>query len=212
MPVFFDIETPNFFNDPEIAVLPRQKQIQAITFGLAVTIDDRHRDRGYDETTAWRDATDLWQFLLGADLVVGWNILAFDYPITIRAATGMHDPGLTLPNTLDLFDRIRAHTGRWYGLDFVARTNGFAGKTADGQKAAEWIRAGEWHKVAVYCKDDVLIVQGLYEMAKDEGLQLLPRSDRKYPEVETLRIWIDGERWRLLDLNTGADYREAWDV
>jgi hypothetical protein len=57
----------------------------------------------------------------------------------------------------------------------------------------------------------VLIVQGLYEMAKDEGLLLHPRSDRTYPEHETFTIWIDGERWRLLNLDTGVDFREAWD-
>jgi hypothetical protein len=215
MPIFLDIETLDFFTDPAIKALPRAQQLQAIRYGLAVTIDTRYQNiRGYDEATAWpqTDTTELWRFLLGADLVVGWNILAFDYPIIRHAAWGIHDPGLTLPNTLDLFDRIRQHTGRWYSLGYIAERNQLGGKSADGQQAAEWLRAGEWHKAARYCKQDVLLTKGLYEMAKDEGLLLHPRSDRKYPEVETLRIWIDGDRWRLRNEDTGVDFREAWDV
>jgi hypothetical protein len=206
--IFLDIETLDFFSDPAIAALPRTQQLQAIRFGLAVTMNDAG-----DATTWHGGCGTLWDVLLVADLVVGWNILSFDLPIIKRHASeaGYPDPGLTHPNSLDLFDRIRSHTGRWYGLGYIAEQNGLGGKSADGQQASEWLRAGEWQKAAEYCTQDVQLVRQLYGMAKDAGLLLPPRPDRKYPEFETLKIWIDGDRWRLLNIDTGVDFTEAWD-
>jgi hypothetical protein len=49
-------------------------------------------------------------------------------------------------------------------------------------------------------------------MAATCGVYLPARPGRKRPEIEDFRIWIDGERWRLLDEDSGDDFREAWDV
>jgi hypothetical protein len=154
----------------------------------------------------------LWDHLLRADLVVGWNILAFDLPIIRRVASehGYPDPGLTHPTTLDLFDRIRCHTGRWYKLADAAIANGCGEKSADGQQAAEWLRTGEWQKAADYCEQDVRLTQRLYDLARSDGLLLPPRPSAIYPECETYRLWIDGDRWRLLDEDDGTMYDEAW--
>lgn len=216
MPVYVDIETLDFFSDPAIKALPRAKQIEAIRFGLAVTIDDRGiAEQGYERTERWPDADicpRLWDFLLQADVVVGWNILAFDLPIIKRVASeqGYPDPGLTHPNTCDLFDRIRAHTGRWYKLGDCAVANGVGEKSADGQQAAEWLRSGNWEAAAKYCEQDVRLTQRLFDLARADGLVLPPRPTAKFPETQTFRIWIDGERWKLLNEDNGEMYDEVW--
>jgi hypothetical protein len=207
MAVFMDIETLDFFSDPAIAILPRAKQIQAMRFGLAVTIDDRQTS-GPELWIGADVCRSLWDYLLQADLVVGWNILDFDYNIIRRMASACP----TNPNTCDMFDRIRMHTGRWYKLGDCAEANGVGEKSADGQQAAQWLRAGEWQRAAEYCEQDVRLTQRLYDLARTDGLYLPARPGRKRPEIENFRIWIDGERWRLRNEDSGKDFREAWDV
>jgi hypothetical protein len=211
--IIVDIETTKFFDHPDVAGLPRKRQIDALPFGLAVTYDSQN-----DEYRYWMAARGLWEYLLSCNQVVGgWNIIRFDIPIITRTAAdaGMPDPGLTSPEVLDLFDRIIVHTQRWYGLGFIAEVNGLGGKAGDGKQASEWLNSGDAaliQRCAEYCKRDVELTWQLYEKARTEGLYLPARPGRKHPEIENFRIWIDGERWRLMDEESGDDFREAWDV
>jgi hypothetical protein len=214
--IIVDIETTKFFDHPDVKKLPRQQQLEAIPFGLAVTYDSKS-----DEHILWHGevvASSLWEYLLNSGQIVGgWNIIRFDLPIIKRAAATFpgFDPGLTSPAVQDLFDRIIVHTQRWYALGFIAEVNGLGGKSGDGQQASEWLNSGDRaliQRCAEYCKRDVDLTWQLYQMAATCGLYLPARPGRKHPERENFRIWIDGERWRLLDEDSGTDFREAWDV
>ncbi len=214
--IIVDIETTKFFDHPDVARLPRKKQLDALPFGLAVTYDSEN-----DEHILWNGevvAHSLWEYLLKSNQVVGgWNIIRFDIPIIQRAAAMFpgFDPGLTSPAVLDLFDRIIIHTGRWYPLGFIAEVNGLGSKLADGKQASQWLNSGDpalIQRCAEYCKNDVDLTWRLYELARTTGIYLPARPGRKHPETENFRIWIDGERWRLLDEDSGNDFREAWDV
>jgi hypothetical protein len=214
--IIVDIETTKFFDHPDVARLPRNRQLDAIPFGLAVTYDSQA-----EEYILWSGevvAHSLWQYLLNSNQVIGgWNIIRFDIPIIQRAAAMFPGfvPGLTSPAVLDLFDRIIVHTHRWYTLGFIAEVNGLGGKSGDGREASEWLNSGDAaliQRCAEYCKRDVYLTWQLYQMAATCGLYLPARPGRKRPEIEDFRIWIDGERWRLVNEDTGDDFREAWDV
>jgi hypothetical protein len=209
----FDIETLDFFDDPHIKALPRKEQIQAIRWGVAVL----------GTATYWHDVPGdldhLWRDILTSGGIVGWNVLAFDLEIlkAEMARIGYNDPSLDLAPLLviDLFDRIRQHTGRWYKLDHIAQANLGQGKIGDGAAAKDWLRSGDpllRQRAVDYCADDCRLTYELYRLAQTGGLLLPPRPTAKYPEHETLRLWLsaDGSHWRLRNEDTGADFTEAW--
>jgi hypothetical protein len=215
-PIYLDIETPNFFGDAELAGLPREAQLLAIEFGFAVTwglpqpplgeplADGAQRA---DAFRVWRDdvgvdpapaghAAELWDQLLAASLVVGWNIQSFDLPILFREyIKRVGDVAPRWPRTLDLMDEIKAATGRWYKLDDIARANLGRGKTADGKQAAGWLRSGELDRAIAYCQEDVQIVRELHAAIVAGGSLVLPPQPR-YKQDQQLRIWFDAAgRW-----------------
>src|SRR5262245_54190195 len=98
--------------------------------GLAVSWDAQ-----YDFRT-WRaeQAPGLWEALLEADRILGYNILAFDLPIVYTEALRQARPSAGTsrvpahPSTMrgtvfDLFDLIRRMTGRWYPLQTLVLEN-----------------------------------------------------------------------------------------
>lgn len=180
--IFFDIETRDFFADPQIAALPRAQQLAALRFGVAVTYDD-----AADEWREWLpdDLPALWQYMINRDLC-GWNIVAFDLPVIhYNLSRQFNYPAADLDPlgaVVDLFGDIRWATNRWYKLGVVAEANLGRGKIAHGQQAAEWLRSGDmdqWRKAAEYCRDDVQLVVDLWRtLERGEPLLLPPRSER----------------------------------
>ena len=193
--IYIDIETLDLFSDPHIKRLPRNAQIAAMRFGLAVTYDSAN-----DQWREWvsDDITALYTMLIeAAQPVAGWNIDNFDLPVIVanarRAGIKPKKRDIDAIETLDIFARIRDETGRWYKLDVIAEANLDRHKSADGLLAVEWLRAGDPESVAkamAYCKDDVQIVVDLVaKLARGEPLRLPPRPERReYNELA----------WRLL--------------
>lgn len=203
--IYLDIETLDFFLDERIRALPRAEQLQAIRFGIAVTYCDLR-----DEWREWLpdQLADLWAYLFGHD-IAGWNIADFDIPVIeynlarLGHKTGEHDIMLH-----DIFQGIRARTGRWYKLELVAQANLGRGKSADGQQAAEWLR--EWYvggsrealrKALDYCRLDVELERDLHLHLTQQPLRLPPRPDRR--ELNEILYYADGTTRRIPDA-TGA--------
>lgn len=190
--IFFDIETLDFFHDPAIAALPREQQIGALRFGVAVTYND-HMDMWL--TWSLDELPMLWSYLVNEN-ICGWNIRAFDLPVIHANLARFHDyPNADLDpigRVVDIVDDIRQATGRWYKLDTVAQANLGRGKIAHGQQATEWLRSGDpalMRKAAEYCRDDVALVVALYEkLRRGEALVLPPRLERGETEVLDYRV------------------------
>lgn len=184
--LYIDIETSSFFGDPELAGMPREAQLLAIPFGLAVTIgNDYDPSPWYDH-----DARDLWSTLCQPDfVVVGFNIQQFDLPIIYHAAD-LSVPAW--PRVIDLFEQIKAATGRWVKLDDVAMATLGRRKIADGKQAAQWLRSGELEKVIAYCQEDVQLVKHLHELTLRGEPLILPAQPGKYKGNEyEIRLWLD---------------------
>jgi hypothetical protein len=158
-----------------------------------------------------------WERLCGADLVVGWNILLFDLPILLREVL-VETGGLPLsPNvavrwprkTLDFFHEIKQATGRWCKLDQVAIATLGYGKSADGQRAAEWLASGDqelYLRAVEYCREDVGLVVALHEHVQ-AGLPLeLPPLDTKYgaDRAHPMRIWIGDKGWERYEVRRAS--------
>lgn len=190
--IYLDIETLDFFSDPQIKVLPRAEQLAALRFGCAVTYN-----AAADEWLEWDSVMDLWPYLrTRGTTVCGWNIIDFDWPV-LRANVASYDGYLLEsghePEAVDLFAEIRRTTGRWYKLEEVAQANLGRGKLADGQLAAEWLRSGDpelVRKAMVYCRHDVELTISLHSrLLGGDPLILPPRAARQ--ELNEIHWWLD---------------------
>lgn len=181
--IYLDIETLDFFQDPAIKALPREQQLRAMRFGIAVTYNDTG-----DEWREWLpdQLPDLWAYLQG-DIVAGWNIRSFDIPVIIHGMARLgHQVDASAIRARDLFYSIRDVTGRWYKLEEIAQSNLGRGKSADGQQAAVWLR--EWQttgdiaplrQALDYCQRDVELERDLYRWLYDGKPLLLPHRPAK---------------------------------
>jgi len=98
-------------------------------------------------------------------LVVGYNVLRFDYEV-LRAYTD--DPLSDLP-TVDMLQDLYRTLGWRPKLDDVAAATLQERKSADGLQAVRWFRQGELNKVMAYCRRDVEVTYRVYEFGQRYG-------------------------------------------
>jgi len=106
-----------------------------------------------------KDVDRLVAELRRADLVVGFNVLRFDY--TVLSAYSVFDFS-TVP-TLDLMVSIEERIKHRVGLDAVAEATCGVKKTANGMEAIQWWREGKQKQVAEYCCYDVKTTRLVHE-------------------------------------------------
>jgi len=155
--VFFDVETQ--YLAEEVGgwdFIHRMKLAAAVSYGTA---DGAFH--WYTEDTV----ADLIAELLAADLVVGYNVLRFDY--TVLSAYTNH-PLHRLP-TVDLLAHLYNALGFRLKLDNLAQATLGINKTADGIQAVYWYRQGDIDRVLAYCQQDVDITRRLYEFGRERG-------------------------------------------
>jgi len=128
----------------------------AVTYDAA---DDAYRD--YTE----QDIEPLVGALRGADLIVGYNILRFDYEV-LRAYTD--EPLSDLP-TVDMLQDLYRTLGWRPKLDSVAAATLGETKSADGIQAVRWFREGKLGKVLAYCRRDVEVTWRVYQFGRRNG-------------------------------------------
>jgi DEAD/DEAH box helicase domain-containing protein len=164
--VFFDLETQRDFNEVGGRENLRQAGLSvAVTYSTA-TGQYRH----YTEASI----ADLITELRSADLVVGFNLLGFDYEV-LRGYSDL--PLETLP-TLDLLDHIARRIGFRVSLEAIANATLGDTKLADGSQALRWWREGKLKELAEYCQHDVEVTRRVYEFGRAQGY--VQYRDRNY--------------------------------
>ena len=91
--------------------------------------------------------------LMRADLVIGFNIINFDYEVLL--AYTILDLKTHI-RTLDLMVDLEAKLGHRLALDSIAQATLGVGKTSDGLEAIRWWREGKVVEIAEYCCFDVM--------------------------------------------------------
>jgi len=110
----------------------------------------------------------LIEHLTEVDLVIGFNILRFDYQVL----AGYSDFAFKKLPTLDLLDIIFGHLGYRLSLDHLARETLGAAKSGDGLQALKWWKEGRMRDILDYCRMDVKITRDLYLYGKTNGFLL----------------------------------------
>jgi len=164
--VAFDLETQHTADE-----VGGWHNIRDMRLAVAVTYDaalDVYRD--YTEEVVDR----LIATLHSADLVVGYNVIRFDYEV-VRAYTD--DPLSDLP-TLDMLQDLHRTLGWRPKLDSVAAATLNEGKSADGLQAVRWFQDGQLDKVIAYCRRDVEVTWKVYQFGRRNGF--VQYRDRKW--------------------------------
>lgn len=117
-------------------------------------------DSGRDEYVDYKqeEIPALAERLREMDLVIGFNIMRFDYGVL----AGIHPfPWRNLP-TLDLLLRVHERLGYRLKLDNLAQATLGVGKSADGLLALKWWAEGKLDEITKYCRQDVAVTRDLY--------------------------------------------------
>lgn len=112
-----------------------------------------------------------------ADLVVGYNVINFDFHVLMG-----YTP-LDLPeylNALDLMVDVETAIGHRLPLEALAQGTFGVGKTAEGLDAIRWWREGKVMEVAEYCCFDVKVTKMVHEHGVQTGeLHYMDRFARR---------------------------------
>ena len=115
--------------------------------------------------------------LLKADLVVGFNVINFDYEVLA---------GYTIldiahnARTLDMLVEVEKSLGHRLKLDSIASATLGVGKTADGLEALTWWKEGRLLEIAEYCCFDVKCTKLVHEYgAKHKKLYFIDKFNNK---------------------------------
>jgi DEAD/DEAH box helicase domain-containing protein len=169
--VALDLETQRSFED-----VGGRDHLELLGLAVAVVYDSlTHGLMSYWEA----DAARLILHLKSADLVVGYNLLGFDY--RVLEAYG-HD--LPRRRTLDLMIDLERKLGFRPRLDDVLEANLGLHKSADGLQSLRWWKAGRADLVEEYCRNDVRATWQLYQHGCRSGRIQVPSRDGPMLEVE----------------------------
>jgi len=125
--------------------------------------------------TSYREAEvdALIQKLATADLVVGFNVLGFDYQVL----RGYSDRDFRALPTFDLLAAIHQRLGFRVSLGHLGEETLGAAKSADGLQSLQWWKEGRVEEIERYCRQDVTLLRDLFEHAHQHG-HLLFRTKR----------------------------------
>ncbi|HWR03232.1 MAG TPA: DEAD/DEAH box helicase [Humidesulfovibrio sp.] len=97
------------------------------------------------------------------DLVVGFNILRFDYGVL----AGAHPFAWRSLPTLDMLAHVHERLGYRLKLDNLAQATLDVGKSADGLMALQWWKEGRLDEITKYCRQDVAVTRDLYLFGRE---------------------------------------------
>ena len=147
---YFDLETQKSADD-----VGGWENINKMGLAVGVVWDSVDQDYFvYEE----KDAKNLIEKLRTADLVVGFNVIGFDYTVLQPYS----DFDLQEINTFDMLVDVKKLLNFRLSLNHLAEHTLNAKKSADGLISLQWYKEGKIDKIIHYCKQDVQITRDLY--------------------------------------------------
>ena len=163
--IVLDLETKKSFNEVE------GRNLELL--GVSVVGIYSYKDNQFKVVTE-KEIKQLLPYLQRAELVIGFNIKGFDYPVL----QPYFDFDLKRLNSLDIFEEIRNSLGFRLGLNSIAKATLNIGKIGSGLDALKYFRQGEIDKLIKYCRHDVFVTRELYEYGRKHGHLLYYRGLR----------------------------------
>lgn len=148
----FDVETKKAFD--EVGGYYPEK------LGVSI-IGTYWREEGREEYVGYREDnfSPFWRKLETADLVVGFNIINFDYATLKPYYTGSF---AQFPS-LDIMVEMEKNLGHRVALDAVAKETLGEQKNGHGLDAIRYYHDRDWESLEKYCLQDVKVTKDLYD-------------------------------------------------
>ena len=154
---YFDLETQKSADD-----VGGWGNIHKMKLAVGVVWDSIDQDYFvYEE----KDAKTLVEKLRTADLVIGFNVIGFDYTVLQPYS----DFDLQEINTFDMLVDVKKLLNVRLSLNHLAQHTLNAKKSADGLISLQWYKEGKIDKIIHYCKQDVEITRDLYLYGEEHG-------------------------------------------
>jgi DEAD/DEAH box helicase domain-containing protein len=149
--VYFDLETQKSADE-----VGGWDKIRDLKMSLGVTYSTA---RGGYHVYPEADVGELIRELQRADLVVGFNVLRFDYEVL----HGYTVFDLTQLPTLDMLVVLHETLKHRLSLDSIAGATFGLEKTSEGLQAIRWFKEGRLLEIAEYCCFDVKLTKLVHE-------------------------------------------------
>ncbi|QPJ63060.1 MAG: DEAD/DEAH box helicase [Candidatus Nitronauta litoralis] len=158
--LYFDLETQKSADD-----VGGWGNSHLMKMSVGVVWDSVENDYGvYEEDKA----EDLVRHLQKADLVVGFNVIGFDYSVLQPYANKLGVDLTELP-THDMLADVHKKLNHRLSLDNLASRTLGETKSADGLKALQWYKEGKMDLIIEYCKQDVNVTRDLFLFGQENG-------------------------------------------
>ncbi len=161
----FDLETQKTFHE-----VGGHQNTEDLKLSVGVI---RNEESDEFEVFGEEEAEELAERLYSAELVIGYNVVDFDYRV-LRPYTPLDFEEV---KTLDMMKSIEKELNQRIRLDDVASATVDASKSADGLQAVRWYKQGKTDQIADYCREDVRITSRVYRFGKEHGYVRIPRHE-----------------------------------
>lgn len=165
----FDIETQNFFSDPDVG----RDNFEALRISV-VGVYSYDRDKYFTFEEHEMDA--LAQLFMEAGRIVGFSMNRYDVPVLNNyfQKIGSSAPKLWDMERVDLLEEIEMATKQRVSLSRLAEANLGEKKDHDGAEAIALYRDGKMNELKEYCLKDVRLTRELYDLYQKQGYLLMP--------------------------------------
>ena len=174
----FDIETQNFFTDPDVG-WDNYAALKISVVGVYSYIEDRYYC--YEE----HEMDKLAELFSDARRIVGFSMNRYDVPVLNNYFQRIKNaPRLWEMERVDLLEEIEMATGSRISLDRLAGANLGASKTHHSSEAGTLYREGKIDELKEYCMNDVKLTKDLYDLYRKQNFLLVPSKKTG----ETLKV------------------------
>lgn len=169
-PLFFDLETINTFEEVD-------NDYTKLRFSVAIT--RRHKQ---NHCFLEKDIRALVEQLDGADLIVGYNHVSFDFKVIKGYGIPQTQIDLWIRKSFDVMLELQNIVCQRISLDHLSKRNlkGNPGKLAPGSQCPIWYKQGKIEKIEELCMDDV------ERLSKIFGLIICERP------LKISQFWLSG--------------------
>jgi DEAD/DEAH box helicase domain-containing protein len=124
----------------------------------------------------------LAEALAASPLVVGFNLLRFDYKVLAPHAPGF---AFTSLSTLDMLVTIHEQLSYRISLDNLAGATLGSAKSANGLQALKWWKEQRLEEIESYCRKDVCLTRDLFLHGREHGFLLFTNKAGSSVRVRT---------------------------
>ncbi|MBI3315743.1 MAG: ribonuclease H-like domain-containing protein [Candidatus Omnitrophica bacterium] len=173
--VILDVETQRGFNEVD------RKKLHLLKVSVACAYDSK---TGSYLSFEEKELKALEEILKQADLVIGFNIVGFDFEVL---APYFATPVKNFP-VLDLLVEFEKARGHRISLQSLAQATLKTSKSGTGWDAIQLYKDGKLDELKKYCTDDVRITKDIYEYGLKHG-KVYFISNRDYQTHEVAVSW-----------------------